>query len=107
MKECTAFRVAGGARQGAAVGDGFVLFDTGGSNQRAELQRELEQAGCRPGNLRLIVLTHGDFDHSGNPAHLRPVYGAPIAMPPDDAAGGRATRRYGITEQVRLEDEER
>ena len=67
-----------------AAGDGFVLCDTGGSNQRAELQRELEQAGCRPGKLRLIVLTHGDFDHSGNAAHLRQVTGAPIAMHPDD-----------------------
>lgn len=67
-----------------AAAEGFVLFDTGGSNQRAELQRELEQAGCRPGTLRLIVLTHGDFDHSGNAAHLRQVTGAPIAMHPDD-----------------------
>lgn len=63
-----------------AVEDGFVLFDAGGSNQRAELQRQLDQAGCRPGNLRLIVLTHGDFDHSGNAAHLRQAFGAPVAM---------------------------
>lgn len=67
-----------------AVADGFVLFDTGGPNQRAELQQALEQAGCRPGKLKLIVLTHGDFDHSGNAAYLRQIYGAPIAMHPDD-----------------------
>jgi glyoxylase-like metal-dependent hydrolase (beta-lactamase superfamily II) len=67
-----------------AGADGFVLFDTGGPNQRAELQQALEQAGCRPGTIKLIVLTHGDFDHSGNAAHLRQIYGAPIAMHPDD-----------------------
>ena len=50
---------------------GFVLIDTGSSNGRAELEHQLERAGCKPGNLRLILLTHGDFDHTGNAAHLR------------------------------------
>ncbi len=59
---------------------GYVLIDTGGSNRRADLEKELEGAGCKPGNLELIVLTHGDFDHSGNCAHLREKYGARIAM---------------------------
>ncbi|RLI67201.1 hypothetical protein DRO91_10540, partial [Candidatus Heimdallarchaeota archaeon] len=30
------------------------------------LERELEKAGCKPGDLKLVVLTHGDFDHTGN-----------------------------------------
>ncbi|MBU0490615.1 MAG: MBL fold metallo-hydrolase [Chloroflexi bacterium] len=64
---------------------GFVLIDTGGSNQRAVLEKELVGAGCRPGALRLIVLTHGDFDHIGNAAYLREKFGAKIAMHPDDA----------------------
>jgi hydroxyacylglutathione hydrolase len=63
---------------------GFFLIDTGCSNQRTRLDRELESAGCRPGNLRLIVLTHGDFDHAGNAAHLRNKFGAKIAMHHDD-----------------------
>ena len=49
----------------------FLLIDTGGANQRAELEKELESAGCRPNHLKLIVITHGDFDHTGNAAHLR------------------------------------
>jgi hydroxyacylglutathione hydrolase len=64
---------------------GYVLIDTGGSNRRADLEKELEGAGCKPGNLELIVLTHGDFDHSGNCAHLPEEYGARIAMHHDDS----------------------
>jgi hydroxyacylglutathione hydrolase len=64
---------------------GYVLIDTGGSNKRAELEKELENAGCRPGNLKLIVLTHGDFDHTGNAAHLRQRFGSQIAMHADDS----------------------
>jgi hydroxyacylglutathione hydrolase len=63
---------------------GFVLVDTGGSNKRADLEKELEKAGCKPGNLQLIVLTHGDFDHSGNCSFLREKFGAKIAMHRDD-----------------------
>jgi hydroxyacylglutathione hydrolase len=52
------------------AGDGFVLVDTGSRNRRAELERRLADAGCEPGKLRLIALTHGDFDHTGNVAYL-------------------------------------
>jgi hydroxyacylglutathione hydrolase len=64
---------------------GCVLIDTGCSNSRAELEKELE-ACCEPGGLRLIVLTHGDFDHSGNAAYLRQKFGARIAMHRQDSA---------------------
>ena len=63
---------------------GFVLFDTGPSNARDELERELARAGCKPGNLDLIFLTHGDFDHTGNAAYLRNKYDSRIAMHQDD-----------------------
>jgi len=64
---------------------GHVLIDTGGSNRRAELEKELESAGCTPGSLNLIVLTHGDFDHTGNAVYLRKTFGAKVAMHPGDA----------------------
>jgi len=64
---------------------GFVLIDTGGSNKRADLERELAGAGCKPGDLQLVLLTHGDFDHTGNCAFLRKKFGAKIAMHPDDS----------------------
>jgi glyoxylase-like metal-dependent hydrolase (beta-lactamase superfamily II) len=64
---------------------GFILIDTGSANARASLETELANAGCRPGDLDLITLTHGDFDHMGNAAHLRETLGTRIAMHPDDA----------------------
>lgn len=62
------------------AGDGFVLIDTGFAARRDQLEKELGRAGCRPGDLKLIVLTHGDVDHVGNCAYLRAKYGAKIAM---------------------------
>jgi hydroxyacylglutathione hydrolase len=63
-----------------AAGAGFVLVDTGGSNSRAQVDAALGAAGCGPGRLRLIFLTHGDFDHTGNAAYLKRILEAPIAM---------------------------
>lgn len=65
---------------------GFILVDTGSANQRAALEQALADAGCQPRNLKLIVLTHGDFDHTGNAAYLRQTFNAPLAMHPDDFA---------------------
>jgi glyoxylase-like metal-dependent hydrolase (beta-lactamase superfamily II) len=42
--------------------------------------------GCQPGSLKLVLLTHGDFDHIGNAAALRSVFGSKIAMHREDAA---------------------
>lgn len=62
----------------------FVLIDTGSSNQRKALDQKLREIGCKPGKLNLIIITHGDFDHTGNAAYLRQVYGVEIAMHRDD-----------------------
>lgn len=65
--------------------DGFILVDTGRASKRARLEKELAAVGCRPGNLSLIILTHGDFDHTGNGAYLRERFGAKIAMHSGDS----------------------
>ena len=59
---------------------GYILIDTGCSNKRTYLEKELERMGCKQGNLRLIILTHGDFDHVGNANHLHERFGAKIVM---------------------------
>ncbi len=64
---------------------GFILIDTGWSNKREYLEKELENLGCSPDNLKLIILTHGDFDHSGNSAYLSRKFNAKIAMHSDDS----------------------
>ncbi len=70
----------------------FVLFDTGGPmlmdkhfNCRQELLvKELEKVGCKSGNLKLIVLTHGDIDHVFNAAYIQKKYNTKIALHPSD-----------------------
>ncbi|UCH57981.1 MAG: MBL fold metallo-hydrolase, partial [Candidatus Bathyarchaeota archaeon] len=65
---------------------GYILIDTGLPKKRNDLVRELGTAGCRPGDLNLIVITHGHLDHNGNSAYLRERYDAKIAMHSGDSA---------------------
>jgi glyoxylase-like metal-dependent hydrolase (beta-lactamase superfamily II) len=66
------------------AGDWFVLVDTGPASARAALLRALDAAGCVPGNLPLVVLTHGDSDHCGNAQFLRRTFESQIALHPAD-----------------------
>jgi len=86
MNSVTTITLEGANCYLVAARDGFALIDTGYPHTRASLVRALDAAGCRPDNLKLIVLTHGDVDHSGNAAYLRARTGARIAMHPGDAA---------------------
>lgn len=67
------------------TGTGCVLVDTGFSWHRRALRRALDGARCNPGNLKLIVITHGDLDHTGNCIWLKKRYGAAVAMHPAEA----------------------
>jgi hydroxyacylglutathione hydrolase len=68
-----------------AADGGFALIDTSKPEKRTDLDARLSSAGCKPGDLKLIVLTHGDYDHAGNAAFLREKHGAKIAMHKDDS----------------------
>jgi glyoxylase-like metal-dependent hydrolase (beta-lactamase superfamily II) len=65
--------------------DGFVLIDTGLAQQWEKLEIELKSAGCLPDKLKLVVITHGDFDHTGNCAKLQEKHKAKIAIHQADA----------------------
>jgi glyoxylase-like metal-dependent hydrolase (beta-lactamase superfamily II) len=67
------------------VNEGFILIDTGLSMHWEKLDRELVSAGCFPDKLKLIILTHGDFDHTGNCVKLKEKYKCRIAMHKDDS----------------------
>lgn len=63
----------------------YILIDNGIPAKWAYLERELQKGGCNPGNLKLVVLTHGDLDHAGNSSILKEKYGVKIAMHYDDS----------------------
>ena len=60
-------------------GENAVLIDTAVRKDRRKILR-----ACEGKNVRLIVLTHGHYDHTQNAAYLSRTLGAPIAMHPAD-----------------------
>lgn len=60
--------------------DNFFLIDTGIAPQWNRLLSKLQLAGCSQDKLKLVIITHGDFDHTGNCARLQQKYQAKIAM---------------------------
>lgn len=56
-----------------------ILVDTG---KREHLDRVIQ--ACAPYRIRLILLTHGHFDHAENAARLSETLGAPIGMSEKD-----------------------
>lgn len=76
-----------------AARDSFVLIDNGTPEKRARLEAELAAACSSPGDLKLIVVTHGDYDHSGNATYLRDRYGTEVALHREDAGRHHRERR--------------
>ena len=62
------------------IENGYVLIDTSFTSQREALESRLDELELKTGDLNLIILTHGDFDHVGNAAFLRTKYNSKIAM---------------------------
>ena len=60
--------------------ESYFLIDSGFAFRRKLVEKALAAAGCQPGNLKLILITHGDSDHTGNVAYLREKYGALILL---------------------------
>ncbi len=58
----------------------FVLIDTASKFDRKKLLSKLIKHNCIPTKLKMIILTHADFDHSGNAAYLKNIYTCPILM---------------------------
>jgi hydroxyacylglutathione hydrolase len=59
---------------------GYYLIDSGFASKRAFIEKALLNEGCQPGDLKLIIHTHGDSDHCGNSVYFRERYGAKLAI---------------------------
>ncbi|MBU2550701.1 MAG: MBL fold metallo-hydrolase [Proteobacteria bacterium] len=60
--------------------EGALLVDTGGPKNGDEIFKKIEAVGLRPDQVKLIVITHGHWDHVGSAAEVRDRTGADIAM---------------------------
>jgi glyoxylase-like metal-dependent hydrolase (beta-lactamase superfamily II) len=64
---------------------GAILVDPGMAGNAPVILKWLDRLSIAPEAIRLIVLTHGHFDHAGCAAELRAALGAKIALGRADA----------------------
>lgn len=60
--------------------DGVVAVDAGAPHKGKAFVRGLERASISPQEVRLILLTHGHWDHIGSAGDLKSLTGAKLAM---------------------------
>ncbi len=60
--------------------DSFIIVDTGMSGLAEKSIKKLMEYGIGPGNLRLIILTHTHYDHSGGAARIKEWSKAPLLV---------------------------
>lgn len=65
--------------------DGSILVDAGNPGKADRILAQLAECGVAPGDVRLILITHGHIDHFGSAAELRERTGAPVAVHALDA----------------------
>lgn len=64
---------------------GVLLIDTGNPGDETAILAAMRNAGIRPDDLSLILVTHGHPDHYGSADALRDLTGAPVAVHSADA----------------------
>ena len=69
--------------------EGVTVIDAGLAGQWKELTAELAAMGRSLGDIRGVVLTHGDSDHIGFAVRLRREHGVPVFVHAADAARAR------------------
>ncbi|AGZ45185.1 MBL fold metallo-hydrolase [Actinoplanes friuliensis] len=69
--------------------EGVTVIDAGLAGHWRELLAELTSMGRSPGDIRGLVLTHGDTDHLGFAERLRRDHGVPVFVHAADAARAR------------------
>jgi hydroxyacylglutathione hydrolase len=61
-------------------GDVSILVDTGVKGKMPEFMRQFKLYGIDPLTIRLIVLTHVHYDHTGNLSELKALTGAGVVV---------------------------
>jgi glyoxylase-like metal-dependent hydrolase (beta-lactamase superfamily II) len=74
-----------------------LLVDSGKPGTTAEFFGGIVRAGCRPGDISLLVISHAHFDHVGGAGRLKKEHGVPIAIHRSEAELLR-TGRFEISD---------
>ncbi len=67
------------------TGNSYFMVDTGVSFQRRAIKKALKHAGCGEADLKFVIITHGDWDHTGSGAYLQKEYGVKIIAHKNEA----------------------
>ena len=80
------------------TGDGLVLFDSGYPNASHLLWDSIWRLGFDPKDVRLIIHTHGHYDHFGASNEFRLQYGTELAISRVDAEWMKKDPRFSLLE---------
>jgi glyoxylase-like metal-dependent hydrolase (beta-lactamase superfamily II) len=61
-------------------GDGLIMIDAGMPGQAGTFAKATAALGIQPRDIRLMVITHGHFDHTGSAKAIKDLTRAKIAM---------------------------
>ena len=84
----------------AVKGEGIILIDSGFPHKLANFKDGLAKASIRPEEIKLIILTHGHWDHIGSTRDIKQLTGARVLMHEKDMhylAKVKETSRTGFT----------
>jgi len=77
---------------------GNILINTGVNNSVAGIRSNIEALGFKFSDIKLLLATHGHWDHVAGMAEIKRLTGATMAMHEDDAAmledGGNSDYRF-------------
>ena len=63
---------------------GAILIDAGSFNNVGDFSKVLLKHNMKAEEIKLIVLSHGDFDHVGGTKELKELTGADVAIHEND-----------------------
>jgi glyoxylase-like metal-dependent hydrolase (beta-lactamase superfamily II) len=70
-------------------GERAIIIDTGLPGFGEKILAKMGEHGIKPGDVSLILITHGHHDHYGSAAFLKEKTGAPVAIHKEDAGALR------------------
>ena len=81
-------------------GEGVILIDAGFPHKLANFKDGLAKASIQPEEIRIIILTHGHWDHIGSTRDIKQLTGARVLMHEKDMhflSEAKQTSRIGFT----------
>lgn len=60
--------------------EGAIMIDAGAPGKAKAFIEILDRTGIKPGDIKLLIMTHGHWDHIGSARDIKEITGAKIAM---------------------------